>query len=106
MRFSDELALDGNALAGPLAELFSVDVTSAHVTCNDCGAAAPLADQAAYVGGPGSVLRCAGCSSVLVRFVTTRDAVWLDVRGSASWKISTTPDQRRLARPDAAADLR
>ncbi len=89
MHFSDELSLDGNALAGPMAELFAVDVTSALVTCNDCGAAKPLAEQAAYVGGPGSVLRCSGCSAVLVRFVTTRDAVWLDVRGSASWKIPT-----------------
>ncbi|MEO5744651.1 MAG: DUF6510 family protein [Terracoccus sp.] len=91
MHFSDDLALDGNALAGPMAELFAVDVTSALVTCNGCGAVKPLAEQAAYVGGPGSVLRCSGCSAVLVRFVTTRQAVWLDVRGSASWKIPTAP---------------
>ncbi len=91
MRFSDDLALDGNALAGPMADLFAIDVTTALVTCTDCGAAKPLAEQAAYVGGPGSVLRCAGCSAVLVRFVQTRDALWLDVRGSASWRIPTAP---------------
>ncbi|MDN5765759.1 MAG: DUF6510 family protein [Humibacillus sp.] len=91
MHFSDDLALDGNALAGPMAELFAVDVTSALVMCNDCGAAKPLAEQIAYVGGPGSVLRCSGCSAVLVRFVQTRDAVWLDVRGSASWQIPIAP---------------
>lgn len=87
MHFSDDLALDGNALAGPMAELFAVDVTSAMVTCNDCGTAKPMAEQLAYVGGPGSVLRCVGCSSVLVRYVHTRTAVWLDVRGSASWQL-------------------
>ncbi|MDN5765674.1 MAG: DUF6510 family protein [Humibacillus sp.] len=87
MHFSDDHALDGNALAGPMAELFAVDVTTALVMCNDCGAAKPLAEQAAYVGGPGSVLRCSGCSSVLVRFVQTRNALWLDTRGSKSWQM-------------------
>ena len=72
-----------------MAELFAVDVTAALVTCTDRGAVKHLAEQAAYVGGAGSVLRCSGCSAVLVRFVTTRDAMWLDVRGSASRKIPT-----------------
>lgn len=91
MHFSDDLALDGSALAGPMSDLFCVDVTSALVTCNDCGAAKPMAAQKAYVGGPGSVLRCSGCSAVLLRLVQTRDALWLDARGSASWQLPLAP---------------
>ena len=87
MRVSDNLAVDGNAMAGSLSEIFAVDVTSIRVTCDECGSTKPLAEERAYVGGPGSVLRCAGCTSVLLRFVRTADTVWLDVRGSAKWQI-------------------
>ena len=85
-----DLAVDGNAIAGSLAEIFAVDVTSAHVQCDHCGATNPLADEKAYVRGPGSVLRCANCSSVVARFVKTRDAIWLDLRGSTAWQIRAT----------------
>jgi|tagenome__1003787_1003787.scaffolds.fasta_scaffold19516617_1 hypothetical protein len=87
MELPDDLAIDGNAVAGSLAEIFAVDVTSAQVTCNHCGATNPLADEKAYVRGPGSVLRCAGCTSVLARFAKARDSVWLDLRGSTAWQI-------------------
>lgn len=87
MEFSNDLAVDGNAVAGPLSEIFAVDVTSAQVSCDSCGAINSLAEQFAYVGGPGSVLRCADCMAVVARLVKTPDAVWLDLRGSAAWRI-------------------
>jgi Family of unknown function (DUF6510) len=87
MEVNDDVALDGNAAAGPLGDIFAVDVTSAQVTCGHCGATNPLADEKAYVRGPGTVLRCAGCMSVLARFVHARDAVWVDLRGSAAWQL-------------------
>lgn len=90
MQHPDDLAVDGNAVAGSLAEIFAVDVTSVRVTCNHCGATNPLADEKAYVRGPGSVLRCAGCTSIVGRFAKARDAVWLDLRGSAAWQIRAT----------------
>ena len=90
MKSPDDLAVDGNAVAGSLAEIFAVDVTSVRVTCNHCGATKPLADEMAYVRGPGSVLRCAGCTSIVGRFAKARDAVWLDLRGSAAWQIRAT----------------
>ena len=91
MERPDDLAVDGNAVAGPLAEIFTLDVTSAQVTCNRCGETNPLADERAYVGGPGSVLRCADCTSVVARIVRTPDAVWLDLRGSTAWQVRATP---------------
>lgn len=87
MELSDDLAVDGNAIAGSLADIFAVDVTTAMITCANCNATNPLATEKAYVRAPGSVLRCAGCASVLARFVKTRDAIWLDLRGSTSWQI-------------------
>jgi hypothetical protein len=89
MELSNELAVDGNAVAGTLSEIFTFDVTSVRVKCSDCGTTNPLAQEVAYVRGPGTVLRCADCSSVVGRFVKTRDSVWLDLTGSASWRIGT-----------------
>ena len=91
MEPANDLAVDGNAVAGPLAEIFAVDVTSAHLSCDSCGATNRLAEEVAYVRGPGSVLRCVDCTAVLARFVRTRDSVWLDLRGSAAWQIRITP---------------
>ncbi|MDF1606331.1 DUF6510 family protein [Nocardioides sp. YIM 152315] len=90
MNHPDDFALDGNAVAGPLSEIFGVDVTSIRVTCEDCGATAPLARVAAYVRGPGSVLRCRSCTSVIGRFARSRDSIWLDLRGSTSWQLRAT----------------
>ena len=49
---TDPSALDGNAAAGPFAEVFGADVTTVIVTCAGCRASAPFAEQAAYVGTP------------------------------------------------------
>ena len=87
MQASESVPVDGNAMAGSLAEIFAVDVTTIRVTCGQCGATRALAEEAAYVRGPGSVLRCAGCTSVLGRLARTRDTVWLDLRGSAAWQL-------------------
>lgn len=90
MELSNEFAVDGNAVAGPLSEIFTFDVTSVQVNCNHCGATNPFAEEIAYVRGPGTVLRCADCTSVVGRFVRTRDSVWMDLTGSASWRIGTS----------------
>src|SRR5919201_1854817 len=50
--------LDGNAAAGPLAELFAVELTAAVVTCAGCSNSAPLAAYDLYADAPALVLRC------------------------------------------------
>jgi hypothetical protein len=40
---SSELWSDGNALAGPLQDLFRVEVTTAIGRCTNCGRTAPMA---------------------------------------------------------------
>jgi len=83
-----ENALDGNAVAGPFAQIFGTDVTTVMVTCGGCRASAPFAEQSAYLGGPGAILRCPGCDHLLARVVETRSELWLEMSGSASWRFA------------------
>lgn len=79
--------LDGNVLAGPIAEALGMDVTTASLTCASCGLVARVADERLYDPGPGLVLRCTGCTAVVARFARTPTDIWLDLRGSVSVRI-------------------
>ena len=76
----DELMLDGNAVAGVLAEVFAADVTVARGTCAGCGAVEPLGAVRVYRAA-GYVLRCPHCASVLAKVVTDGARTWVDLRG-------------------------
>ena len=73
--------LDGNAAAGDLSKIFSLDVTAAEGQCAHCGATKRFADAHLYMQGPGIIARCAVCEHVLLRLVNVREGVLLDVRG-------------------------
>ena len=73
--------LDGNALAGPLSEIFRVDVTAAIGQCAHCGHSGPVAETVVYVNAPGTVARCPECAEVVLRLVTGSGRAWLDLRG-------------------------
>lgn len=79
--------LDGNALAGPLREIFAVDVTVAVSRCVACGQTGPLASLRVYADAPGLVARCAGCDAVILRLVRDPGGAWLDLRGCVSLRI-------------------
>lgn len=79
--------VDGNALAGPLSEVFAVDVTAATSRCANCGCTGPLARLHVYMQAPGLVARCQQCGRVVLRTTRTRHAVWLDMSGAASLAI-------------------
>ncbi|MFJ8026021.1 DUF6510 family protein [Streptomyces sp. NPDC096311] len=79
--------VDGNALAGPLSEVFAVDVTAATSRCGHCGCTGPLACLHVYRHASGLVARCQQCGRVVLRTTRTRDAVWLDMSGAASLAI-------------------
>ena len=78
------MRLDGNAAGGLLSEVLRFDATVAVCTCAHCGASEPLAAAHAYMGGPGTVLRCPHCENVVVRVVRVRDRVLLDTGGVRS----------------------
>jgi hypothetical protein len=78
---ADDTHTDGNALAGPLSEIFAVDVTGARTRCTGCGTGGPLAGLHVYSRAPGLVARCPACGQVMLRLVTSPGEVWLDLRG-------------------------
>ncbi|MFG6193484.1 DUF6510 family protein [Nonomuraea sp. JJY05] len=79
--------LDGNALAGPLGEIFAVDVTAATGRCASCGLAGPVASLRVYGPDPGLVARCPGCEEVILRLVRGPGTAWLDLRGTVSLRV-------------------
>jgi hypothetical protein len=77
----EERELDGNAAAGILQQVFAAEVTTATGTCAGCGRVDVLGAAVVYPGGPGMVLRCRGCDSVLVKVATDGGRIWLDMTG-------------------------
>jgi hypothetical protein len=82
-----DTVLDGNALAGPLREIFAVDVTAATGRCAGCGRVGAVATLRVYTQAPGLVARCPGCEAVVLRVVRGPDRAWLDLRGTVSLEI-------------------
>ena len=78
---------DGNALGGPLGEIFAVDVTAATGRCVACGRTGPIAAMRVYRHAPGLVARCPDCDEVMLRFLRAPNAAWLDLRGTVSLQI-------------------
>jgi hypothetical protein len=85
------IALDGNALAGDLLEVFGVDLTAATSVCAACGAAAPVAEAVVYMRGPGRVARCRACGDVHIVLVTIRGVTCVDLRGIAELRMELSP---------------
>ena len=73
--------LDGNAAAGVLSEVFTLEATSAVATCAGCGATGAVAEARVYEAGMGTVLRCPDCDGVLLRLVRTRGEIRMEMRG-------------------------
>jgi hypothetical protein len=84
---TEPIHVDGNAVAGDFAEVLGFDATTATLTCAGCGRVGVFAETHVYNRAPGIVVRCPGCEEVLARLVRTRTDVWLDVRGTRSWRI-------------------
>jgi len=76
------LALDGNAAAGLLGELFAFDVTTARLTCDGCGTASEVATARVYGGTMGAVFRCVHCDLVVIRLTKTPAGYFLDMQGA------------------------
>ena len=81
------MALDGNAIGGLLLEIFAADMTSAETTCASCGAVRPVAETAVYLGGPGTVVRCRTCTSVLMVISRVRGRNCVDLSGLAALHV-------------------
>jgi hypothetical protein len=78
-----QLRLDGNAAAGLLQELFVHETTTMRGECASCGKVAELGAQHLYMypHSPGAVLRCGGCSTVLMVVVRADGRYRFGVQG-------------------------
>jgi hypothetical protein len=84
---TDDAALDGNAAAGVLAEVFAAEMTVAVTTCATCGDAHAMGELHAYLQAPGVVLRCCSCGAVQARLVRAPRRAWLDLRGIQALEV-------------------
>jgi hypothetical protein len=82
-------ALDGNAIAGLLYDVFGAEMTTATGACASCGASGPVAELVVYVRAPGTVVRCRSCGSVLMVLATVREITCVDLRGLARLEQAT-----------------
>src|ERR1700746_732357 len=90
MNLNTDDYLDGNAAAGELSNIFTMDVTAAQGQCAHCGAIKRFAEAHLYMQGPGVVARCAVCENVLLRLANVRQRVFLDMRGMTYLKLDTS----------------
>ena len=80
--------LDGNALAGRLADLFGADATASIVRCRACGDGGAVARVAVYVSAMGAVARCRSCDAVLLTIVDGGSGrSWVGMPGIASLEV-------------------
>jgi hypothetical protein len=89
---SSDLWSDGNALAGPLQDVFCVEVTTAVGRCTGCGRTAPMTEARVFDHAPGVVARCPTCDQVLVRLVRGPGRAWLDLRGLAYLQLPVSEE--------------
>jgi hypothetical protein len=87
---SEIVYLDGNAAAGELSRIFAIDLTAAEGQCAHCGATKHFAEARVYMHGAGVVARCAVCEQVLLRLVSIRQRVLLDMRGMTCLTLDTS----------------
>jgi len=72
-------ALDGNAIGGPLLEMYGRDMTAASGTCGHCGEVSRIAELRIYTG-PGKVGRCRTCDEVVLVLTSIRGQLAITFR--------------------------
>ena len=87
-----QLWTDGNALAGPLQDVFRVDVTAATGRCVNCGRTGAIAQFRLFDHAPGLVARCPTCDEVVLRMVRAPGRAWLDLRGLSFLQVAVPDD--------------
>jgi hypothetical protein len=81
-------ALDGNAIAGLLVQVFGREMTTGTGVCAACGASGLVAQLEIYLRAPGTVARCRSCASILMVLVEVGGVTCVDLRGLASLEPS------------------
>jgi Family of unknown function (DUF6510) len=80
-------ALDGNAIAGTLVEVFGTEMTTAVATCACCDATRYVAEYAVYLRGPGVVVRCPHCDNLAMVLVEISGVTCVDAMGLSALRM-------------------
>jgi hypothetical protein len=89
-------ALDGNAIAGLLYDVFGIELTTAAGVCAHCGNQAQVAELVVYKRAPGTVVRCPVCTGLLIVLVEVREVTCVDLSGLAALSPSSGEVHERL----------
>ena len=81
-------ALDGNAIGGVLYHVFGCEMTMAQAECGRCGARGPVAECEVYLGGPGVVVRCRVCHTIVMVLVEVRGMMCVDLGGLSKLELA------------------
>jgi hypothetical protein len=74
---------DGNAIAGPLGDIFRLDMTLATGECTNCGSVMLIADTVVEMDDAGFIVICPACTHTLFTVVRTAERTWIDLHGIA-----------------------
>ena len=67
----------------------ALDATTAGTVCAACHASRPLAELVVFSDGPGTIIRCRSCTSLLIAVVTIRGRSCVDLSGLAAFELAT-----------------
>ncbi|PYY64647.1 MULTISPECIES: DUF6510 family protein [unclassified Curtobacterium] len=85
------VVVDGNALAGTLADSLGPEPTGVTLRCAGCGSLGVLGQTTVYRTAMGSVARCRGCDTVLVTVVESGARRWVGLPGARTMSAAV-PD--------------
>jgi hypothetical protein len=81
--------VDGNAAAGPLGEILSLDITTAVGTCRHCSTAAALSESIVERDADGVIVLCRSCGHTLVTYISRDGRQYLEFAGLLSLNTAT-----------------
>lgn len=84
---NSNFALDGNAAAGLLQEIFLPEITTAQIQCALCNATGEVGSLHLYAVPMGAVLRCTHCEGILMRAVHSPHGWWLEMTAARYLKF-------------------
>lgn len=76
--------LDGNAVAGALADVLGADATVVRLRCASCASVDVVAGTALTLTPMGAVARCRTCGTALLTVVDDGVRTWLGMPGAAA----------------------
>jgi uncharacterized Zn finger protein len=71
----EDYTVDGNALAGALAQSMGRDMTAERGTCGHCGRPSVIAELVVYPKAPSPVARCPHCGDVVLVVTEIRETI-------------------------------